>query len=846
MQLLILFFTTGITLCHFFPVLPTDILSIFLITVTLLSFRFPFFRYVLAFLLGYFWTLWHIHSFLARSLPNEIEGKDITIVGHIVDLPQQLEDRWRFDFAPTQFTYQGKQYDFTGKIRLTWYNNMHELRPNQYWQFTVRLKKPHINKNFGIYDHPANLSAQYVHAIGYIRPSPPSKLLIESSHWNIDYWRHYLSQAIKRTLPRGEITQLLIALAVGNQRAISAQQYIILQHTGTVHLMAISGLHIGLIAMTGLYLFYWLFRRLRVYPTRLTLKIPVPQAAILFSALLAFIYALLAGFSVPTQRTFIMIAAAAIIMLLKRRVAISYGLFLALFLVLLWDPFSIKSQGFWLSFGAVAVLNYIFSGRPVPSIGHKNQKIFSYLSLIKNRRQFSQTVFFQLEHDYFKQSDKHSSTGSYDKFLKLNRLKFDQPLLNEVKSIFLTLFRFYLQTVIFLKNWLKTFLQAQWAITLAISPILLILFGYISLTTVIANLIAIPTVSFIVVPFVLFGTLLILPFPSLGAVLLAIASHIMETLWLLLTYLSEQFNVWELPIPPLWTLLIALIGVAILLLPRGFPGRWLGVIWLCPLFFFTYPKPQPGELWFTLLEVGQGLAVVIRTSHHTILYDTGVKMSENLDSGKQVIIPFLKTQHIEKIDYIIVSHADLDHSGGLNSIVAVIPTTHIFTSAPDKLSVPDHVIQACHAGQHWEIDGVHFEMLHPSSQLYVSKRNNRSCVLKISIGDYAILLPGDIEAIAEEQLIKSKAKQLRANVLIAPHHGSLTSSSESFIEQVQPELVLFSVGYRNQFGFPKPEVLKRYQRRHIFTLINSETGAIRFVMNKEGIFQLQLAGQIEH
>lgn len=837
MRLITLAFLFGIILSHVFPHLPIHFSLVFGLIVV--SFKYPYCRYFLAICIGYLWSIWHLNSILAQTLATEIEWQEVIVTGCIVDLPQKLDDKWQFYFIPEQLQFQDKQYDFIGKIKLSWYKNTRELRPGQRWRFTVRLKKPHVSSNFGLRDQSTTLLVKRIKAIGYIRNPASAQLLQQPSIWHIDNWRYRLSSAIYQTLPHNEITGLLVALAVGHQPAISPPQYKILQYTGTAHLMAISGLHIGLIIMVSLFVFK-VMRKLRLYPSYLALRIPAPQSAAIFALISALIYSLLAGFSVPTQRAFIIIAVFAITILLKRKIATSYTLSLALLFVLIWDPLSVQTQGFWLSFGAFSIIGYIFSGRRAVLPSRETQLIFKYFSFIKSKKQFLDEVFFPLEPYHFKKIPDCALVKRY--FLNYNRLQPQQPIVNFFKLGNLLLCSLCFSLFFKLKNWVKVFNQMQVAIILMLFPSLLMIFGYISLTTFFANAIAIPTVSLIVIPFVLLGTLFILPLPTIATFMFTIASYIMEKLWIYLAWLA-QYGVWEWAKPSWLSIFIATIGVLILLLPSGFPNKLLGIIWLCPLFFINHPPAiQTGELQFTLLDVGQGLAAAIRTRNHVILYDTGIKVNENFDSGKRVIIPFLKAQRIEKIDHLIVSHSDIDHSGGLKSIVAMMPVTEIFTNNPKELNhiLPNYPIKSCQAGQHWEIDGVNFDMLHPS-QVYIPKDNNRSCVLKISIGQYAILLPGDIEQLVEAQLNKLQAAQLQANVLIVPHHGSLTSSTEAFIEAVNPEIALFSVGYRNMFGFPKPEVVSRYKKRQIFTLMTAETGAIQFKMNELGILQLHFA-----
>ncbi|MDM8563918.1 DNA internalization-related competence protein ComEC/Rec2, partial [Candidatus Marithioploca araucensis] len=339
-------------------------------------------------------------------------------------------------------------------------------------------------------------------------------------------------------------------------------------------------------------------------------------------------------------------------------------------------------------------------------------------------------------------------------------------------------------------------------------PISLYIFGYISLTSILANSIAIPWVSFIVVPLTLLGTAIILYLPALSGELLQIAAYTLDALNFSLEWLAHiDWAIWQQHTPPLWSVLTAMIGVMILLLPRGFPARWLGIIWILPIFFTPPPYPNRGEVWFTLLDIGQGLAAVIRTENYVLLYDTG-----KASNGRAVILPFFRAKGIQQIDRLLISHDDSDHSGGAQSVLENFRVDEILTSAPEKFK--ENNARLCQAGQYWYWDDVHFQILHPPKN-YQAKDNDRSCVLKITTNGGTILLSGDIKKRTEYHLIKHYLIDLKADILIVPHHGSKTSSTINFIRAVQPIIALFSAGYRNHFGHPKKEIVQRYRHNNI-------------------------------
>ena len=275
--------------------------------------------------------------------------------------------------------------------------------------------------------------------------------------------------------------------------------------------------------------------------------------------------------------------------------------------------------------------------------------------------------------------------------------------------------------------------------------------------------------------------------------------------------------------PPWYALLTAAVGVLLLLAPRGLPARYLSVCLFLPLIFVKSEKPEPGTVWLTLLDVGQGLSAVVQTSGHTLVFDTGGKFSENSDMGDAVVLPFLRWQGIEQLDTLMISHNDNDHSGGAASLLAEMPVASISSSAPEWAERNNG--SYCRAGEQWQWDQVQFTLLSPPETAF-TKENNNSCVLKIETEKLSFLLPGDIEQNAESWLVQQYGEQLKSTVLIAPHHGSKTSSSFEFLQHVNPELVAIPVGFLNRFGFPHKSVLVRYQQLNARWLSSAEAGAI--------------------
>jgi len=351
--------------------------------------------------------------------------------------------------------------------------------------------------------------------------------------------------------------------------------------------------------------------------------------------------------------------------------------------------------------------------------------------------------------------------------------------------------------------------------------------------------VAIPVVTFIVVPLTLAS--IVVPWD----ILLIIAHQTFASVALLLEWLSTMpAAVWQQHAPAIFAAVAGILGVLWLLAPRGVPGRSLGLIWLAPLFVIVPLLPWMGAFRITVLDVGQGLAVLVQTHTHSLLYDTGPRFSETADAGNRIIAPMLRATGVARLDGMIVSHQDNDHSGGALSLLQTVPVQWVSSSLKTDHPIVraraerGEAVWRCLSGQTWTWDGVEFEILHPDSASYAAekiRKNNRGCVLRISIGNQHILLAADIEKESEQQLLKEHADKLSAAMLVVPHHGSKTSSTDEFIAAVRPGYAVFTVGYLNRFGHPKQAVVQRYVGSGSTLLRSDEDGAILVEMNTQGL-----------
>lgn len=384
-------------------------------------------------------------------------------------------------------------------------------------------------------------------------------------------------------------------------------------------------------------------------------------------------------------------------------------------------------------------------------------------------------------------------------------------------------------------GFIRQLLWAQIAIGIGLTPWLLFLFQQWPPLSPLINIIAIPLVT-LLVPAALVAMLLLNIWPTVAAGVLLGLAQLLEWGWQALTWVQPLLA----PIPttgpaPLWAVLLALFGAMLLLLPRAVTGRWIGLILWLPLLLPLPNTPEKGAFNLTLLDVGQGLSVLVQTQQHRLIYDTGPRFRSGFNAAEAAIVPYLYSQGIRQLDRLLISHADSDHSGGQAVLESELQIEQTF-SGSDKIDAQG----LCRAGQEWNWDGVAFRILHPDGVQGLSE-NNRSCVLQIDNGRHRVLLTGDIEAEVERLLVERYADALQATTLVVSHHGSRSSTTAEFLDRVDPQRVLISSGWRNRFGHPHPEVVARLQARQVRLFNTATQGAIQLQISASGATQTLVA-----
>ncbi|GMR06308.1 MAG: DNA internalization-related competence protein ComEC/Rec2 [Gammaproteobacteria bacterium] len=710
-------------------------------------------------LMGFFWAGFVAAHQLSKTLPQELAGKNIIVEGFVEGLPDREGRVVRFNFNVFH-SEKAEGRRISGRIRVSDYRrDPIDPQPGEAWRLLLRVKSPHGFANPAGFDYEKWLFSQRIIATAYIRKNNArfSKVNHRLPDLDrsavIDRMRLRIAAQIKNSLEDSSFRGIITALATGDRRAITSQQWSVLQTTGTSHLMAISGLHVGLVAGIAFFLFRFLFATVPQLP----LLIPSHKAAAVVAMFCAAFYSLMAGFSLPTQRALLMLTVLMVAIILQRRVRALDILSLTLLLVLILDPLSILSAGFWLSFAAVAMILYILQQR-----SHRNNWTDSSV--------------------------------------------------------------------------LKT-VNMQWKLSLMMAPATLLFFQQIPLSGPVANLVAIPVVAFLIVPLVLLASLSFLLFGG-GFVehnLYRLADYILQLLWTLLESLARTTEALPFSVEHSAVALAGFVfTILLLMLPAGLKIRKLALVGLLAFFFPLHSQLREGEFRVILLDVGQGLSAVIMTGRHALLFDTGARFSKRFNAGDAVVLPVLKLLSINRLDTLIVSHGDNDHSGGVQKVLAGVEVKQVISN--EKIFITDASTESvpCRAGTQWRWEGVSFRLLHPDSD-GITTGNNASCVLHVQSSFGSILLPADIEKEAEKEIISRYPDALRSNILIAGHHGSNTSSSDDFINAVSPQLVLFPAGWRNRYHHPAKKVLHGLEIRQIKSMITGECGAITIRVAEAGV-----------
>ncbi|SIN90660.1 competence protein ComEC [Sulfurivirga caldicuralii] len=693
----------------------------------------------LGLVVGIFWMAQH------PALPAALVGKPIELQGTVVSLPEAIStasDRIYYRFI---FKIDAVGNDVTvpqallhQRVQLNW-RNPPQLEPGQHWHLLVRLYPVHGMLNPGGFDYEAWALTQGWRMRGTVAGG---KLLGQTWHWQ--RLRQAFSERVANAWQSSPYAGFYDALTFGERSRLTPAQWQVLQQTGTTHLMAISGLHIGLAAALGAGLFALLWRF--IVPVQ---RLARPQWAALGAVVFAAVYLWLSGAALPAQRAFLMVGVAVGLVWLRRPFLTFNALALAALLIVLWQPASVLSASFWLSFTAVAV------------------------------------IVLTLQNPWVKA----------------------RP------------------------GW-QQFLIVQLALLLALWPLTAFFFNQAAGWRGLINLIAVPLVSFFYLPMLLLGAMLGLIAPQTLQAVSPWLDPLWAPFWQLLEGVTQQPAGIALPPPRPWMLVLFMVVLVAWALKRYrvaagvaalFTALWLSLpLWLS--------RPHTGQLWVTVLDVGQGQAVVLETRHHVLVYDLGPRW-ERLDTGASVVVPFLHDRGHFRVDRLIASHDDVDHAGGLAALRRAFPQARVYSGQPERFEGA----LACKAGEAWQWDGVDFRFLWPPQDFHNRQDNAHSCVLQVSVGQTRLLLTGDLPTSQERALIRRHGEQLRSVWMLAGHHGSAHSNSAQLLDTVRLRQVAVSAGYRNFYHFPSSAAKVRWLQRDIAVHCTGCEGALQYHVDASGV-----------
>lgn len=691
---------------------------------------------VLSVLISLTCTMLALHDALADRLEPQRAGETITVTGRIAGLPESFDSYTRFRFRPER---SGQDTDLPGTVLAYWYRDAPKLAAGETWRLELQLKPPWGRVNFSGDDRERWLFAQGIGALATVRGGTRTQPARSGTDW-FDSQRARIKQALLQVDADRRSRSILIALAIADRSLLSNEDRQSLAATGTAHLLAISGLHVGLAAIGG----FWLCRALMFLLPLPWVQNRAHRLALVSGLLAAVLYSGLAGFGISTLRALVMLLTGVAALSLARTVHPLQAFMLALAGLLLFDPLAPLSAGFWLSFGAVGILLMLFAFRR------------------------------PAQHGFW-------------------------------RSLF----------------------AAQVGISLCLLPLSAYWFQATSLSGLVANLIAIPWVSFTLVPPLLAGLVLLPLSASASGLMFTLAAASTQMLMQLLEYLAQlPGSSLSIPQPGIMATALALFGGLLLLLPRGVGHRWLGLILLLPLVLPASP-PADDTSEVLVLDVGQGTAVLISSAKHLAVYDSGPGNGDDYDLVDSVVVPAIRNMGYRTPDHIVISHGDLDHAGGLLRLRALYP------------DVPMHAglrhlppgVAGCDETLFWQWGEVAFQALHPSPFLpYLG--NDSSCVIVMRAPGLRLLLAGDISAAIEHRLIARIAP--RQDILLVAHHGSNTSSSRAFLEHTQARIAIATVGLGNRFGFPRPEVEQRFAAIGTPLWTTGACGALRIRVAADG------------
>ncbi|HYW93231.1 MAG TPA: DNA internalization-related competence protein ComEC/Rec2 [Gammaproteobacteria bacterium] len=749
MPVLVLFYTAGILLAQLpATLLPAGRTAGLLVAAGLLALlRRRRAWYLAAVLGGFAWAGLYAGHLLARRLPGR-EGRpiDCRAAGRVASIPVRRGHRTRFVLRVLRAGPGCARGGMAAGqlLRLSWYGAGRAPAPGERWSAPVRVWAPHGFMNPGGFDYERWLFLHRVDATGYVRDAHAARHLAPAGGAEpVLRLRSGIDRRLAAELPDDAASGVIRALATGYRGAIRPSTWDLLTRTGTVHLVAISGLHVGLVTALVLLLAGGLWS----LSLRATDRVPARRVAAPAAWLAAAGYALLAGFTIPTRRALVMLTVGLGALWWRRRPDPLRTLTGALFAVLALEPTAVLAPGLWLSFGAVAFILYGMVGR-VRVPGRAGAAV-----------------------------------------------------------------------------------RVQLLVSAGLFPLTLLFFGRASWIAPVANLLMVPLFGILVVPLVLAGVALLGPWPFAARGLLHLAHGILAACWPLLASLGRIAGpgLQLAPLSPARACLAAL-GAALLLTPRGAPGRLAGAVIAVAACWPQVSAPPAGVARVAVLDVGQGLATVVRTRRHVLVYDTGPDFASGGSAGAAVIAPYLRALGVTRIDRVIVSHSDRDHAGGLHDLRRAFPVGDVEMGGGGHLA---DGARRCLAGQHWRWDGIRFAILHPAPGSHL-RGNDASCVLHVAGHGESMLLTGDLERAGERELASRASGRLRADVLQVPHHGSRTSSTPAFLRLVDPVAAVVSAGWGNRYNLPSGQVLARYAERHVPVFNTARDGALLWHIGGRG------------